>query len=67
MPRDYMPKHVKARGSGELPMRERRMLRLTVRGDAGCVKVCYTEALFLSDYRLTERGLARRAAETTVR
>jgi hypothetical protein len=67
MARDYTPKHVKARGSGELPMRERRMLRLTVRGDPECVKVCYTEALFLSDYRLNERGLAKRAAERTVR
>ena len=31
-------------------------------GDPECVKVCYTEALFLTQYRLTERGMAKRAA-----
>lgn len=31
-------------------------------GDPECVKVCYTEALFVSEYRLTERGLGKRAA-----
>jgi Fe-S-cluster-containing hydrogenase component 2 len=36
-------------------------------GDPECVKACYTEALFLSEYRLTERGLAKRAAETAPR
>jgi len=36
-------------------------------GDPECVRVCYTEALFLSEYRLTERGLAKRASGTAVR
>jgi Fe-S-cluster-containing hydrogenase component 2 len=31
-------------------------------GDPECVRVCYTEALFLSEYRLAARGLAPRAA-----
>ena len=31
-------------------------------GAPECVKACYTEALFVSEYRLTERGLGKRAA-----
>lgn len=34
-------------------------------GDPACVKACYTEALFLSEYRLTARGMGRRATEVT--
>lgn len=30
-------------------------------GDPACVRVCYTEALFLSDYQLTARGMGRQA------
>jgi Fe-S-cluster-containing hydrogenase component 2 len=36
-------------------------------GDPACVKVCYTEALFPSEYRLTARGMAKRAAEPSAR
>lgn len=36
-------------------------------GDPECVKVCYTEALFLSEYRLTARGMATQATETSPR
>lgn len=36
-------------------------------GDPECVKVCYTEALFLTQYRLTERGMAKRAAGASPR
>jgi len=33
-------------------------------GEPECVKVCYTEALFLSEYQLTERGMGgKRVAE----
>lgn len=31
-------------------------------GDPECVKACYTEALFLSEYRLTDRGMGTGAA-----
>ena len=35
--------------------------------DPQCVRVCYTEALFLSEYRLTERGMGRQGLAGQVR
>ena len=36
-------------------------------GDPECVRVCYTEALFLSEYQLTERGMGKRQVAEEVR
>lgn len=36
-------------------------------GDPLCVKACYTEALFTTEYRLTERGLGRQPVGTDAR
>jgi Fe-S-cluster-containing hydrogenase component 2 len=36
-------------------------------GDPECVRACYTEALFLSEYRLTGRGMGPRATAAPAR